>query len=37
MIVTVTPNPSLDRTLEVERLERGEVLRADARRVEPGG
>lgn len=37
MIVTVTPNPSLDRTLEVAELVRGEVLRADARRVEPGG
>jgi 1-phosphofructokinase len=37
MIVTVTPNPSLDRTLEVDRLERGEVLRANGRRVEPGG
>lgn len=37
MIVTVTPNPSLDRTLEVERLRRGEVLRSHARRVEPGG
>lgn len=37
MIVTVTPNPSLDRTLEVERLQRGEVLRSHARRVEPGG
>jgi 1-phosphofructokinase len=37
MIITVTPNPSLDRTLAVERLERGEVLRSKARRVEPGG
>jgi len=37
VIVTVTPNPSLDRTLEVAQLVRGEVLRADARRVDPGG
>jgi 1-phosphofructokinase len=28
MIVTVTPNPSLDRTLAVPELRRGEVLRA---------
>ncbi|MFD8996367.1 1-phosphofructokinase [Streptomyces abikoensis] len=37
MIVTVTPNPSLDRTFEVPRLERGAVLRAGADRVDPGG
>ena len=37
MIVTVTPNPSLDRTLEVEELLRGEVLRAYADRSDPGG
>jgi 1-phosphofructokinase len=37
MIVTVTPNPSLDRTLEVETLVRGEVQRAVATRVDPGG
>jgi 1-phosphofructokinase len=37
MIVTVTPNPSLDRTLEVETLERGEVVRASAERTDPGG
>jgi 1-phosphofructokinase len=37
VIITVTPNPSLDRTLEVDRFERGEVLRANSRRVEPGG
>jgi 1-phosphofructokinase len=30
MIVTVTPNPSLDRTLAVPELRRGEVLRASA-------
>lgn len=37
MIVTVTPNPSLDRTLEVDELRRGDVLRAQACRVEPAG
>jgi 1-phosphofructokinase len=37
MIVTVTPNPSLDRTLEVESLDRGEVVRASADRSDPGG
>lgn len=37
MIVTVTPNPSLDRTIELPRLARGEVLRADAVRVDAGG
>jgi 1-phosphofructokinase len=37
MIVTVTPNPSLDRTLEVDELRRGEVVRAQADRSDPGG
>ncbi|MEV8479772.1 1-phosphofructokinase [Streptomyces sp. NPDC051173] len=37
MILTVTPNPSLDRTYEVPRLERGAVLRAATDRVDPGG
>ena len=37
MIVTVTPNPSVDRTLEVEELRRGEVVRASADRSDPGG
>jgi 1-phosphofructokinase len=37
MIVTVTPNPSLDRTLEVDELRRGEVVRANADRSDPGG
>ncbi|OEU86949.1 1-phosphofructokinase [Streptomyces abyssalis] len=36
-VVTVTPNPSLDRTYEVDRLARGAVLRAAADRVDPGG
>lgn len=38
MILTLTANPSLDRTLEVAtELERGEVQRATAVRAEPGG
>lgn len=37
MIVTLTLNPSLDRTVEVERLERGEVVRTSAPTIEPGG
>ncbi|OEJ32379.1 1-phosphofructokinase [Streptomyces subrutilus] len=37
MILTVTPNPSLDRTYEVPSLERGGVLRATGDRVDPGG
>ena len=37
MIVTVTPNPSVDRTVEVRHLVRGAVLRATAARVDPGG
>ncbi|MFE1953950.1 1-phosphofructokinase [Streptomyces sp. NPDC059524] len=37
MILTVTPNPSLDRTYEVPGLDRGEVLRASGERVDPGG
>ncbi|GAA4821472.1 1-phosphofructokinase [Streptomyces ziwulingensis] len=37
MILTVTPNPSLDRTYEVPALARGEVLRATGERVDPGG
>lgn len=37
MIVTVTPNPSVDRTIEVTGLERGEVQRATGSRVDPGG
>jgi 1-phosphofructokinase len=37
MIVTCTPNPSLDRTFEVDRLLRGEVQRLTASRVHPGG
>lgn len=37
MIVTLTPNPSIDRTLEIPELRRGEVLRATSHRVDPGG
>ena len=37
MIVTLTLNPSVDRTVEVETLERGEVMRALRVRVDPGG
>jgi 1-phosphofructokinase len=37
MILTVTPNPSLDRTYELPGLARGAVLRAGADRVDPGG
>ena len=37
MIVTVTLNPSLDRTLHVQRLERGSVLRTTEPTLEPGG
>lgn len=37
MIVTVTLNPSLDRTLEVQRFERGAVLRTSAPTLQAGG
>ncbi len=37
MIVTVTPNPSLDRALDVEQLVIGEVNRAHAVHVDAGG
>jgi 1-phosphofructokinase len=37
VIVTVTLNPSLDRTLEVDRLERGAVLRTSTPTLEAGG
>src|SRR4029453_8796659 len=36
MIVTLTPNPSVDRTIEVDALHRGAVLRARSSRVAPG-
>lgn len=37
MIVTMTPNPSIDHTVEVGSLRRGEVLRAQRSHVDPGG
>lgn len=37
MIVTLTPNPSLDRALHLERLEPGEVNRAVGTHQHPGG
>ncbi|MDT0166110.1 1-phosphofructokinase [Actinotalea sp. AC32] len=37
MIVTVTLNPSLDRTVEVDALVRGAVLRARGTHLHPGG
>ena len=37
MITTVTPNPSLDRTLRLPRFEPGHVNRATATMVEPSG
>lgn len=37
MIVTLTPNPSLDRALDLPRLDPGEVNRATAEHLHPGG
>lgn len=37
MIVTLTPNPSVDRTVEVDSFVRGAVLRATGTRVDAGG
>ncbi|GLY32269.1 1-phosphofructokinase [Kineosporia sp. NBRC 101731] len=37
MILTLTPNPSLDKTLQLDRLERGAVNRAVGGRVDAGG
>ena len=37
MIVTLTLNPSLDRTIEVDRLIRGTMTRATSARLDPGG
>jgi 1-phosphofructokinase len=37
MIVTVTLNPSLDRTIEVEHLDKGALNRATSARLDPGG
>ncbi|HUR01530.1 MAG TPA: hexose kinase [Nonomuraea sp.] len=37
MILTLTLNPSLDRTIEIASLDRGAVIRAAAARLDPGG
>ena len=37
MIVTLTLNPSLDRAIDVDKLVRGTVIRADSARLDPGG
>ena len=37
MIITLTLNPSLDRTVELDELVRGQMLRARASHVDPGG
>lgn len=37
MIVTLTPNPSVDRAITIDALLRGEVHRATSSRVDPGG
>jgi 1-phosphofructokinase len=37
MIVTLTLNPSLDRTIEIPGLTPGEMVRAGATRLDPGG
>jgi 1-phosphofructokinase len=37
VIVTVTLNPSLDRTMEIADLNRGGLIHAEATRLDPGG
>ena len=37
MIVTVTPNPSIDRTFTVPTLDRGCIVRAETTWTEPSG
>jgi 1-phosphofructokinase len=37
MILTLTLNPSLDRTIEIPELLRGEMVRAGTTRLDPGG
>ena len=37
VIVTLTPNPSIDRAIVIDALRRGEVHRATSSRVDPGG
>lgn len=37
MIITLTPNPSIDRTVGFRELRRGSVNRASSSRIDPGG
>lgn len=37
MIVTLTPNPSIDRAVSIDALHRGEVHRCTSSRIDPGG
>lgn len=37
MIVTLTPNPSIDRTITFDAIRIGEVQRATSSRIDPGG
>ncbi|MDN5765773.1 MAG: 1-phosphofructokinase [Humibacillus sp.] len=37
MIVTLTPNPSIDRAVFIDALHRGEVHRCTGSRIDPGG
>jgi len=37
VIVTVTPNPSIDRTIQIDRLDRGRMIRARAATSEAAG
>ncbi|HNX46713.1 MAG: 1-phosphofructokinase family hexose kinase [Anaerolineaceae bacterium] len=37
MIITLTPNPSVDRTLQIEKLRFNEVLRTDKAHIDWGG
>ncbi|WP_427383742.1 1-phosphofructokinase [Janibacter sp. G56] len=37
MIITLTPNPSVDRAIVIDDLRRGEVHRATSSRIDPGG
>lgn len=37
MIITLTPNPSIDRTVAFSELHRGAVNRATSSRIDPGG
>jgi len=37
VIVTVTPNPSIDRTLQIDRLERGKMIRSRSTTSEAAG